>query len=232
MRQHQQHDRHEAGQRQRDHCDRKDMDQLHLAGTPEVKTKAAAGPCPRELRAFYHNGSARASGPGQKRRPDGLADVAALGAQLLLVTAVGRHDRERAAASLFGAVNQRSAVRREARRLVLLRRAQHAQCARLEIHRRDAIGAAVERDHRELRAVRRHPRPRVVAAFERDSLRAAARIEPDLVDLRSAGTIGREIDRAPVERPGGLGVDGVVRGDALQRLARKIERVDVEIGIP
>src|SRR5262245_21476954 len=86
-------------------------------------------------------------------------------------------------------------------------------------------------------AIRYAPLSRVIIAScelsgdRRGRALRAAVVERDLVDLRPAGTIGREIDRAPVERPDRLGVDRLVRGHALERLAREIERVDVEIAV-
>ena len=72
-------------------------------------------------------------------------------------------------------IDEHGAVRREARRLVLPAFRQHALRAARRSCTRDAVIAAIERHHRELRAVRAHAWARVVGAAEGDALRPVAR---------------------------------------------------------
>ena len=109
----------------------------------------------------------------RERRPDRLADVALVRTQALLESPVGRDGRQHAAAAVPGRVDDHGAVRRKARRLVRRPSVSTRRLRRLEVQRGDAVAAAVERHHGQRLAVRRQPRPRVVAV--RRSAAAALR---------------------------------------------------------
>src|SRR5687768_16697783 len=165
---------------------------INLISGPLLVQTTSAGTA-REVRAFYHN-AARASSSGGEWRPGRLAQLAAVRAEPLLRPSVRRNGCERAAPVILRAIDQRDAIRRVARRLVLVRVRKHPKRACLQVHDSDAIVAAVQRDHRQLLAVGCHPGARVVAPGEGHALGPRALIGGHKVDLCAARPIGGEVD--------------------------------------
>ena len=83
---------------------------------------------------------------------------------------------------------------------------------------------------RQLCAIGRDARARVVLSSERDALRAIAWLHANAVDLRTAGAIRGEVELTAIRSPGGLGIDRGIIGDSTEILRGEIENIDV--GLP
>src|SRR5262245_20000474 len=105
----------------------------------------------------------------KKWSPHGLAHFARVSVQPERSLTVDGNRLQHALPALTSREDHHGAVRREARAFVLLALREDLQVARGEILHADAIGALIERDHRELLAVRRDARARVIRARERDA---------------------------------------------------------------
>src|SRR6516162_3437751 len=124
---------------------------------------------------------------GAERPPRRLPDLSLGSLQPQSSQAIGGDGRQRAATAFALRINECSAVRGETRRFIEMPVRQHPHGAAREILERDAVVAVVERHHRQLRAIRRDPRPGVVVTAEGETLGTCARIHADLIDLRGAG---------------------------------------------
>src|SRR5712671_6752876 len=84
---------------------------------------------------------------------------------------------------------------------------------------------------RQLFTVRRYARSGVIRSVESESSRTAWIADVDLVDLRSAGTIGHEIKLLAVAGPSRLRIDPWIKGHSRGHLTRQVQSVDVQIAI-
>ena len=120
-----------------------------------------------------------------ERRPHRLSDIAIPGFEALINQAIRRHGLQHAIARLPCRINQDLTVRCEARRLILLASGQHKQLFVSQVHNTDSIVAAIQRQHRELLAVRRQTRTRIITPFKGNALRRSA-VGANAIDLRPA----------------------------------------------
>src|SRR6056297_951259 len=163
-------------------------------------------------------------------RPDRFPHVAAGGGEPLLHRAVHGDRGQHAPLALPRGIDQRGAVGREIRRLVQPAIGQHLEQIVLQVVHRDAEIAPVVVDDRELAAVRRYPRARIIAALEGHATGIAA-VDVDPVDLRPAAAVRGEIDGFAVRRPGGLGVDGRVGGQPSLLAAGHRQDPDIRVAV-
>src|SRR5690606_13586783 len=120
---------------------------------------------------------------------------------LLANPTVDGYGREHASATVLRGIDERCAIRCEARALILTPVRQHLDRFRGQIDRRDPEVPPIEVHDGEPFAVRRQSRTGVVPAFERHAPGTIRLIDVDLVDLRTARAIGHEVDLATVRRP-------------------------------
>src|SRR5215472_9424703 len=102
--------------------------------------------------------------------PGRLADLPFRSLQAHAGKPIGRYRSERATVALALRIDKCSSIGREARGFVEMPVRQHAHGASGQVLHRDAVVAVVECHHRQLRAVGRHLRARVVVAGESDAL--------------------------------------------------------------
>ena len=93
------------------------------------------------------------------------------------------------------------------------------------------VGAGILGHDRHLRAVRRQPRPGVVAALERHARGLLAGGEQEPVDLRPSRAVGGEVQRPPVRREHGLGIDRRVIGHPQALAGAEIQEVHVDVAV-
>src|SRR6185312_8684109 len=125
--------------------------------------------------------------------PGRLAYLALLGFEAKSGQAVDGNRGERAEVTLPLGVHEHRTVRGEARRLIEVTVRKHSHTPAREVLDRNPVVATVERDHGELRSVRRQTRSRIVIAVERDALRVLTGTGSDAEDLRAARAIRCEI---------------------------------------
>src|SRR5579863_150230 len=95
---------------------------------------------------------------------------------------------------------------------------ENADRAGSQILHGNTVVVAIAGHEGDLGSVRRHPRARVVRGPEGYALHAFWIGDIELVDLRTAGAIGSEIDALAIRTPGGLGIYGRVVGQARECL--------------